>query len=189
MDPQLGSDKQQCITIRLEIAPENEQDADPPMVIEVARNTVDALREAGYTVNPVPTGQRGGIQFLFDVITFLENIPGDIWSHRDILDTLSALCTIFSVASPIVMHLLKSQGKHTTKQATKVNSQDHSIKVTMKIDGAEILIESSDLETEERIVMLGKRFLENYPALAPKITPQSKVQIKRTVPKRQPRRR
>ena len=46
--------------ITLEVISEDPQFADPALVDAVGRDTTDALRNDGYTIEPIYTGQRGG---------------------------------------------------------------------------------------------------------------------------------
>ena len=180
-DLQSGSKSGQHITITLEIISEDEQDAGPVTAAEVGQETVDALRKNGYTVQPIYTGQRGG--FLVEVITLLENLPGDIWSHKDILDVLSALCTIFGTIIPIAKHVLKREQKRAANDQT----QKLPIKIAVEIDGAPISIEAPDLEAAEGAMKLAKRFQVSHPTIAERVTPHSNVKIKGSIPKSQPR--
>ncbi len=180
MDLQSGSESGQHIAVQLEIVSEDEQDAGPATAAEVGQDAVDALRKNGYTVQPIYTGQRGG--FLVEVITLLENLPGDIWSHKDVLDVLSALCTIFGTIIPIAKHMLQRDQKRVANDKT----QKLPIKITIEIDGAPISIEAHDLEAAESAMKLAKHFQASHPTITEKVTPHSKVKIKGSIPKSQP---
>ena len=59
MDTQAESDNSNHFKITLEVIPDDPHDADPALVDAVGRDTVDALRNDGYTIEPVYTGTRG----------------------------------------------------------------------------------------------------------------------------------
>lgn len=170
----------QPFSIFLEIVPEDEQDPDPTVINEVSRNVVDDLRQDGYEVEPLYTGQKGGLELLFQVVTqALQTVGTAIWAQKDTINIISDLCTIFGVASPVVMHLFRV-GK-------RLPTPENKIQVSITIDGAEIEVTSSDMENDERLVHLAERFLAKHPTAKP--TPHSKVKVQGRVPKHQPRRR
>jgi aryl-alcohol dehydrogenase-like predicted oxidoreductase len=170
----------------LEIVPEDVRDADVAVMGEVGRSVIADLKQEGYTVHPVATGQRGALELLYEVMNTVGTLAGDAWQHKDILDTISSIYTIFVAASPIAMHLLYGKGK---RPASTTNEREHDpeIQVSIKVDGAKIEVTSRDLENDERVRELAQRFLAAHPSV--KVTPQSKVSIKGTVRKHQKRRR
>jgi hypothetical protein len=171
----------QQITLTLEVAPEDPQDADPALVDAVGRDTAEVLRNDGYTVEPTYTGQRGG--FLIDVIIPLRTV---VWAQKEvILADMSALVSILSAAVLVVQHLRKAYEKRVGKDTI----QQAPIKITAEIDGAPISIEVADLESAESTLKLVQRFQIQHPTVAAKITPQSTIKIKGRVPKRQSRKR
>ena len=181
MSLQQESDDPISLTITLELAPENSHDADPALVSAVGRDTADALRNDGYTIKPVYTGQRGG--FLIDVVM---PVLTAAWTQKDIiLADGSGLVTIFTPVVLIARHLQEVHQQHVEKEAV----QQSPIKITAEIDGAPIAIEAPDLETAEAAMKLARRFQTEHPAVASKVTSQSKTKLKGNVPKKPPRRR
>lgn len=185
MSTQSESDSSYRFTITLEVIPESMNDADPALVDAIARDTADALRNDGYSIQSVYTGQRGGNQILVEVITFLQNVPSEVWAERDTLGLISSLCTIFGSVIAVAKYLLSAHKKRTDRDAI----QQSTIKITTQIDGASMSIEAPDLESVKGALNLTKRFYEKYPAVAAKVTPQSNIRVKGSVPKRQPRKR
>ena len=181
MSFQQESDDPVNLTITLELAPEDSHDADPALVNAVGRDAADALRNDGYTIKSVYTGQRGG--FLVDVV-----IPllAAAWAQRDaILADGSALVTIFTPVVLIARHLQKAH----KRQMGKDIAQQPSIKISVEIDGASISIEVPNLETAEAAMKLARRFQTKHPAVASKVTSQSKTKLKGNIPKKPPHRR
>ena len=182
MNPQHKSDSSDHFTITLEIVPEDPHDADPAMVDAVGRDTADALRNDGYTIEPVYTGQRGGflINVLIPVLTAA-------WAQKDIILTDgSALVTIFTPVVLIARHL---QEIHERRKGGKDTVQQSPIKITAVIDAAPITIEAPDLETAEAAMKLAKRFQTQHPAVASKVTNQSNTKLVGSVSKRPSRKR
>jgi hypothetical protein len=168
------------ITITLEISAEDAHNPDPAALNEVALNTSRALQQDGYTINPLYTGQRGGLDLLFQVITSsAQTASAALWAQKDVVGLIGNLCTIFTSISPIAAHLFHMHGKQT--------EQDHDIKVSIKIDDAEIAISSADIANDERIYQLAQRFLAEHPTT--KVTPSSKVKVQARVPQRKARRK
>jgi hypothetical protein len=170
----------QPITITLEISAEDSHNPDPAALNEVALNTNRALQQDGYTITPLYTHHRGGLDLLFQIITSgTQTASAALWAQRDVVGLIGNLCTIFTSISPIVMHLFHTRGKQA--------EQDHDIKVTIKIDDADIAISSADIANDDRIYQLAQRFLVQHPTT--KVTPSSKVKVQARVPQRKGRRR
>lgn len=167
------------LSLTLEIAPDNDPDPDPVAVYEASNIIVEDLQQAGYIVKPLSTGKRGGLELLFQVIiTTMQAVSTDVLAQKDAIDVISALCAIFATISPLISHLF-----HTKK---KRSAQGPDIKVSLKIDEAEIEIMSPDID-DERIVQLAKRFLDLYPTT--KVTQSSAIKVRGCVSKRKPRQR
>lgn len=170
----------QPITITLEISAEDSNNPDPATLNEVALNTNRTLQQDGYTITPLYTGQRGGLDLLFQIIiSGVQTASAALWAQKDVVGLIGNLCTIFTSISPIVAHLFHLHGKQT--------EQDHDIKVSIKIDDAEIAISSADIANDERIYQLAQRFLAQHPTT--QVTPSSKVKVQARVPLRKGRRR
>jgi hypothetical protein len=73
----------QPIKLTLEVVPEDPLDSDPALVDAVGRDTADALRGEGYTVQPIYTGKRGGP--LVEIIAFLSQALATAWANKEAL--------------------------------------------------------------------------------------------------------
>src|SRR5437764_13809842 len=93
---QTASSIPQAFLMTLAIAPEDERDPDPAEVNAVGQSVVRDLERDGYTVKPVYTRQRGGLELLFQIVTTIVQTTGaEIWAQKDAISILSDLCTIF----------------------------------------------------------------------------------------------
>jgi len=146
--------------ILLEVQSEDEWESNPVATGEVGRNIVSGLRQEGYAVEPVYSGQKGALELLFTVWTALQSGAAEAWTH---IDAIAALCAIFETTKPLLLRVFKSQEKHP-------------IKISVIIDGAPVSVEAADLEDAEAALKLAKRFHSAHPAV--KVTPQSKVKMK-----------
>jgi hypothetical protein len=169
-------ENQQQITLSLEVVPEDSQDADVALVSTVGLYTTEALRNDGYVVEPTYTGQRGG--FLVDVIIpFLTMV----WAQKEvILADISALAGIFSAAVAVVQRLRKAYERYVGKDA----AQQAPIKITLEIDNVSISVETPDLQRAEAALTLAQHFQSQYPRVAAKVTHQSHIKVKGSIPKR-----
>jgi hypothetical protein len=168
-------------SVLLEIFPEDAQDADAAALHDVAQQTLADLRKQGFTsIDPMYTGQRGGIDLIFQLIfTTMHTLSTDVLVQKDFLDVLAALCTIFVTIKPVLSALFRTH--------TKQETQESAIKVFVKVDHAEIEVTSSDVANDERIVHLAERFLAEHPTA--RVQQQAKVHIRRSVPRSKPRSR
>jgi len=182
MSSQAESDNSNRFRITLEVIPDDPHDADPALVDAVGRDTADALRNDGYTIEPVYTGTRGG-DFLVGIL-----IPMLVtaWTQKDtILADGSALITIFTPVVSFAKRLHEAHERRVGKDA----AQQSPIKITVEIDGASISIEAPDLENAEGAIKLAQRFQTQHPAVASKVTNRSSAKLKASVSKRPPRKR
>jgi len=152
--------------ILLNVEPEDEQESNPVVIGEVGRNIVSGLRQDGYAVEPVYSGQKGALELLFMVGTVLQSGAVEAWTH---IDAIAALCTIFETAKPLLLRVFKSQEKHP-------------IKISVVIDGAAVSVEAADLQDAEAALVLAQRFHSAHPAV--KVTPKSQVKAKVRVSKK-----
>ena len=165
-ESQRGSVDTPRFEILLEVKPEDERESNPVVIGEVGRNIVSGLRQAGYAVEPVYSGQKGALELLFMVGTVLQSGAVEAWTH---IDAIAALCAIFETTKPLLLHVFKAQEKHP-------------IKISVVIDGAPVSIEAADLEDAEAALKLAQRFHAAHPAV--KVTAQSKVKAKVRVSKK-----
>lgn len=165
--------------ILLEIVPDDPQVPDPVAIQEVSRQVIQDLKQDGDSVTPVYTGQRGGIDALFQVaISGAQTLGTDIMAHKDVFDVVVSICAILTSVRSLVTHLWHPGGK--------VERQPHhDVKVTVTIDQGTIELTSSDLADDERVKQLADHFLQLYPAT--KVTPHSQVKVKGRVSPRKRR--
>jgi hypothetical protein len=171
MEQQTSSEQTQGLPILLEVAPEDEQDVDPVAISEVGRSIVSELKQDGYAIEPVYTGQRGAVELLFTVMMFVQTVAVGAWTH---LDVIAALCTVFETTKPVLERIFKVHEKHP-------------IKISVVIDGAPVTVEAADLQEAEGALTLAKRFHTAHPSI--KVTPQSQIKVRTAVQKPQQRRR
>jgi hypothetical protein len=168
------------LSLTLELVPDDEHDPDPAAVHEVGRTVIDELQQAGYTIIPLSTGQRGGLELIFQVVmTTAQTIGADIMAQKDAIDVTSALCAIFATISPLLLRLFHIQ--------KKLPAHESEIKVFIKVNEAEMEVTSSDVADDERIIRLAERFIALHPTT--KVAQNSAVKVRGHVPKRKPRQR
>jgi hypothetical protein len=153
-------------SILLEVVPENEQQSNPVVIGEVGRRILSELRQEGYAVEPVYSGQKGALELLFTVVTMLQSGAVEAWTH---VDAIAALYAIFETTKPLLLRVFKSQEKHP-------------VKISVVIDGEPVSVEAADFEDAEAALKLAKRFHSAHPAV--KVTPQSQVKAKVRVSKK-----
>jgi len=181
----------QQFNIILEIVLEDPHDTDLALISAIGRDTIDALQNNDFTVQPMYTGLRSG-DFLVQVITTLTSAAIFTWTHKDIVEEvvsdLSALVTIFgSGLIPIAVSMMHAHEKRASKDNRNTSLQP--IKITVEIEGAPIIVEASDLEQAEAALTLARRFQNSHPNIAAKLTPQSNVKIKGSISKKPPHQR
>lgn len=170
-------------TYTLVIAPEDERDPDPAEVSNVGQQVVAALQQAGWTVTPTYTGQRGSPELLFHVITQVIQTAGtDMATHQAAIDVIAALCNIFTTFSSPIFRVF-----HSHQQQSLQSKSTQPLIVTITIDGASISFTSTDATNDERVVHLAERFMKLHPNA--QITTNSKVTVQIPVPKRKQHRR
>ncbi len=182
------SNDMQGITVMLEIVTEGGFSAGESSADVIIHDTVGALRAEGYNVNPArkfERPRRTDTGLLFEVITILQQFGTSVIQHKDVIDIISELTTLFATVIPIAAHIQKSYRNHTSPDESK----NHPIKITIELEGTSIEVEGPDLETTEASLKLAQRYLAKYPATVPNIINQKSVKVKARIPKRQLRRR
>lgn len=161
MQQQAGSDNTQGLKVLLEIVPEDQGNADPVAVGEMGRAVVEELRHGSYTVDPVYTGQRGGIELVFQtVVDFLNTQGGTI-------DVVASLTTIVTSLFPVLEKVFRAN-----------EEQGQPIKISLFIDGSPVSIEAANLKEAEAALKIAERYHAIHPTIAPNpATSQVKVQI------------
>ncbi len=189
------SSQPQQITFILTCISQNPKDSDPWLVGMVARETARALRKDGYMVEPESTGNRGIVNFIVEAFTTLEQIPSELWMHKDVVEFIATLCTIFQSVIPAAKHLKEACSHWANRNKTKYRTQNTGqaeahIKITAEIEGTPITIETHELESTQT-ALLALKMAQRFHAMHPdiKVTPQSKVRLTGSVEKRQPLKR
>ena len=187
-DTQASHDAQQ-LTITLELLSEGIYEADLALVAAIGRATIDELKEGDkYTVRPVHTGERGG-DFLVQVLTFLEAIPVDVWTHKALIERVMAdagvLVGICTGIVPLIRRVFQAHEQQTDKKRIVLQP----IKMTLEIDGHQVTVEAEDVEGADAGLKAAVRFYEQHPDAAKKVTPRSSVKVKGKIPAQPQRKR
>ena len=134
--PRESSKSSRRLTIWLEIEAEGEkgEDADIGDIVaanNVGRDTIEALREEGYTVN-LPTGAtRGGPEILVEVVTTVSNVVANAWEHKEIYERVladaSALVGVCGGIVPVAKWLFQAHKK-------RAGNEEAPMKITEDID-------------------------------------------------------
>ena len=177
---------QQPHPIILEIIAEDQHDADPVAIGEVGRGILDEVKQDGSTVEPVYTGQRGGLELLFEIYNYVQTtaqmVGTDIYAQRDMIGVVANLVTVFVGVSPLATKIFKAREKHEAKQAVVTREQLHPFKISVVIDGEPITVEADNFKDAEALLELAKKFHSAHPNV--NATPQSQVKIQASVPKK-----
>ncbi len=171
--PQQYAEQEPAHPIILEIVAEDERAADPVAIGEVGRGILDEVKQNGFRVEPVYTGQRGGVELLFEIFNYVQTtaqmVGTDIYAQRDVIGVVANLVTVFVGVSPLAMKIFKVQEKHP-------------VKISVVIDGAPITVEAANFKDVETMLELAKEFYAKHPNV--NATPQSQVKIQASVPKK-----
>lgn len=174
------------LTILFEAIPEDEHHSDPAVVEAMGREVVAALRNDGYTVEPVYTGQRGG--GLYEILPAVQATFQYAITYKD------QVIELFKAIKPIVTRVAEVR----EKQLALDEKQADGIKVEFSLGKDQSFKgESPNLAGNEIIAELAKEFMHLHVQIveqeAPRIVeqdmPRSVVKISESVPKRKTRRR
>ncbi len=183
MQNQQDSATSQPITLTLEVVPEDPLNSDPALVDAIGRDTADALRSEGYTVQPVYTGTRGAP--LVEIIAFLSQTLATAWANKEILFAdVSGLVTILGAAATVA----KKARQAYEKRVGKDTAQQYPISFTLDIDGMSVPFAVTDVGSAEDILKMAQRLRASHPSLANTDPSRSKAGVKASVPK-QPQRK
>jgi hypothetical protein len=167
MNNQPISSSTQHITIQLEVVPEDEQQRDIADIDEVGRSLFEQLRSTGYMVTPTSTGKKGG----GPIFNILIQFPQFLHDNKDWL---------LGSIPPLLECLLIVRDKHVEREGTK----RAPLKVTLKIDGKPLTIETTDPKDAAKLL---ERLQITYPKETSKVTPKSKIEVRVNVPKKKRR--
>ncbi len=179
----------QKLALTLELMPE-ERTRDLALVTTLGRETVTSLQQEGYIAkSSAYTGQKGAENFLVDLLITIQQAVTYVGSNHaviaeDIAD-ISGLITIFGGIVPVLKRLREAH----EKQVGKSESTDRQVRITTEIDGAPLVIETSDLDKAEAALKLALKYGSAHPAKATQVNTRSKVKIQGQVPARKKRRR
>jgi hypothetical protein len=184
MVSQQDSITSQPITLTLEVLPEDPLNSDPALVDAVGRDTANALRSEGYTVQPVYTGTRGSS--LIEIIAFLSQTLATTWVNKEILIAdVSGLVTILTSAATVISKARQAYEKRVGKDT----AQQYPISFTLDINGMSVPFAVSDVENAEDILKMAQRLQTSHPNIAHTDPSQSKAGVKASVPKQPQRKR
>ena len=184
MEDQQDTTASQSITLTLEVVPENPLDSDPALVDAVGYDTTNALRNEGYTVQPVYTGRCGSP--LVEIIAFLSQTLATAWANKEILIAdVSGLVAILTAATAVVSKVRQAYEKRVGKDT----SQQYPISFTLEIKGMSVPFSVADAASAEEILQMAQRLQVSHPALKGTDPSRDKAGVKASVPKQPPRKR
>jgi hypothetical protein len=189
LHPESQSEHQ--VTILFELISEGSNEVDLALVNAVGRDVTNALQNDGALVQSVETGAgaRGG-EFLVQVITTVTTIAADAWAYKDafehVLNDAGSLVTICTGVTPLLQRLFQS---HKQRAGQYIGTTLQPLKITLEIDGAPVTIEANDVEQAEAALKVAQRFYRSHPDVAKKVTPQSNVKVKGSLPGQPQRKR
>ena len=172
----MENEQQQISPILLEVVMEDEDDVDLFEISAASRAIVNEVKHDGYSIEPQYTGQRGGLDLIFEVLPYLQTMWTDIYAQRETISIIADLSAVFAAVSPIAMSVFKAREKQAAVSPVQ------PVKLTIMIDGAPITVEVANLQDAESALELAKRFHSVHPTVKP--TAQSSVKIQAKVPKK-----
>ncbi len=188
MSFQPGIDNPPQFLLQLEILTEHADEADLALMSAAGREIIDDLQIAGYTVQPVSTGQRGG-DVLVNVVTTLTTIATNAWANKESIERVvtdaSGLVTVCGGIASVGKMLLQV----FKKRATTTGNTQEPVKISVEIDGAPMTVEAADLEQGEAALKLALQFYASHPTIATHVTTHSKAKLRASLPKAPRRKR
>ena len=158
--------------------------SDPALMDAVQRDTADALRNEGYTVQPLYTGTRGIP--IVEIITFVSQALATVWANKDIIIAdLSGLVAILTGAAAVVGKARQAYEKRVGKDT----AQNYPISFTLVINGTSVPFAVADASSAEEILQMAQRLQASQPTLKNVDPTRSKTGVKAAIPKQPPRKR
>lgn len=148
----MGTQPLARLMCNIEIAPENEYDADVAVIHEIGRELISALQQDGYAVASVYKGKPGGGRLFYQVAS--GNVPLKT-SPGEATDIVEGMRLLLQAVSPIV-HVLWMAGK-------KVLHAPASLRVGLVLGDIELALAPVDVEDEARIARLAQTILQHHP--------------------------
>ena len=174
----------QSIILTLEVVPESQLDSDPALVDAIGRDTADALRSEGYTVQPIYTGTRGGP--LIEIVAFLSQTLAAAWANKEaLIADVSGLVTILTAAAAVV----KKAQQAYEKRVGKDTAQQYPISFTLDINGMSVPFAVADVESAEDILRMAQCLQASHLSLTGTGPSRGKAGVKASVPKQPQRKR
>ena len=184
MQNQPGATTSQPITLALEVVSEDITSSDFALIDAVERDTADALRNEGYTVQPLYTGTRGSP--LVEIVLFLSQALATAWANKEvIIADISGLVTILTGAAAVVSKARQAYERRVGKDT----AQHYSISFTLEINGITVPFAVADVATAEDILQMAQRLQTSHPALKNVDPSRSKTGVKASIPKQPQRKR
>ena len=184
MEDQQGSATSQPITLTLEVVSEDPLNSDPALVDAVWRDTADALRSEGYTVQTIYTGTKGAP--LVEIMAFLSQALAAAWANKEaLIADVSGLVTIIDGAT----NLIKKARQAYEKRVGKDTAQQYPISFTLDINGMSVPFAVSDIGSAEDILQMAQRLQAKHPSLTGADPSRGKAGVKASVPKQPQRKR
>ncbi|GLV60955.1 hypothetical protein KDH_77730 [Dictyobacter sp. S3.2.2.5] len=147
----MGTQPLARLMCNIEIAPDNEYDADVTVVHEVGRELISALQQDGYAVASVYKGNTGGIALFYQVAS--GNVPLEDWPG-EATDMLEELKYLLQTVSPIARKLWVAGRRALQAPA--------SLGVELVLGDIELNLDPRDMEDEGRIALLAQTILQRY---------------------------
>jgi hypothetical protein len=147
---------------------------DPAFTNSIGLDMVTILRDEGYSIEPVYTGQRGGIlveigMALAQILTFVKDNHAAI---SESIQDLGGLVGIFTGIVPLCKQMLHATAKHAlTGNATTAAVVPVPIKITVEIDGHTMSVEAADLAQANAALILARQFATAHPSTAKQASP------------------
>lgn len=174
--------------IQLEILTVNSDETELALASAVRRDCIDELRNTGYSVHSLSTGQRSS-DIAIQIITTLTDIATNAWAHKEVFERvltdavgLVTVCTSVAPVAKTVVGIFK-------KRTAKTSELQEPLKITIEIDGKPVTVEAANLEQAEAGLKLAQQFHSTHPTVAQQVTAQSNVKIKAHLPQAQRRKR
>ncbi len=184
MQDRPGPTASQPITLTLEVVSEDPISSDLALIDAVERDTVDALRNEGYTVQPLYTGTRGSP--LVEIVLFLSQTLAAVWANKEvIIADVSGLITILTGVAVVVDKARQAY----EKRASKDTAQHYPISFTLDINGTSVPFAVADVATAEGILQMAQRLQTSHPSLKGADPTRSKTGVKASVPGQPQRKR
>lgn len=152
---------------RIEFVDADPQQADPALVGQAARAAIDDLRAAGYDVYPAYIGTLGGAE----IYELLRTLADGAQANKDVV-----LALITSVAAPIAAALAERLKQSAKPAPPAMPAAQPSVIVI--VGGTQTTVRDPQITGDELL----RQLLAVDANLAERVTPQTDVVIRATIP-------